>query len=82
MRVNGQALTEPATEKLLTERLQSEHQKGQADFESLLSRVHGRMTAADPAGIEADITTAMRTTVCAARRSEKRHQGLGGSLPL
>ena len=45
-------------ERLLVERLNAEQARWRAQFESLLARVHVRMSAFDSAEIEADITTA------------------------
>ena len=45
-------------EQFLQQHLSSESQAWQAAFEQLLVRVHARMSAFDPAEIEADITAA------------------------
>ena len=58
-------------ERLLAERLSAERQAWRQQFESLLTRVHTRMNAFDPAEIEADITAAMEE-VKAERRASRR----------
>ena len=45
-------------ERLLAEHLSAEPAAWRTQFENLLARVHARMTAFDPAEIEADITAA------------------------
>jgi hypothetical protein len=58
-------------ERLLAERLSGDRQAWRDQFESLLARVHARMTHFDPAEIEADITSAS-SEVKAQRRANRR----------
>jgi hypothetical protein len=66
-RLSPQALAE----RLLVERLSAEEQAWRTQFESLLARVHERMTGFDPIQIEADITAAS-SEVKAKRRAHRR----------
>ncbi len=58
-------------EHLLAEHLSAEQQAWRAQFENLLARVHARMSAFNPADIEADITIA-HSEVKAERRARQR----------
>lgn len=58
-------------ERLLAERLSAEQQAWRQQFDSLLTRVHARLSAFDPAEIEADITAASEE-VKAERRANRR----------
>ena len=66
-RLSPQALAE----RLLAERLSADEQAWRTQFESLLARVHARMTGFDPNQIEADITAAS-SEVKAKRRAHRR----------
>ncbi len=58
-------------ERLLAERLSAEQQAWREQFDRLLTRVHARLSAFDPAEIEADITAASEE-VKAERRASRR----------
>ncbi len=58
-------------ERLLADRLNAEQQAWREQFESLLARVHSRMSSFDPAEIENDITEAS-SEAKAARRANRR----------
>ena len=55
----------------LAERLSAEQQAWRQQFDSLLTRAHTRLSAFDPAEIEADITAASEE-VKAERRASRR----------
>jgi predicted CopG family antitoxin len=58
-------------ERLLAERLSAEQQAWRQQFDALLTRVHARLSAFEPAEIEADITAASEEAK-AERRASRR----------
>jgi len=69
-------------ERLLAERLTAEQEAWQAQFDRLLSRVHSRMKAFDPAEIESDNTSAAAEAKAERRASHcRRHRGVSAPYP-